>query len=85
MRTIIPKPRRLVSIASLTHNVENSVLSSTWWIHNQHLHTSSMNMNQSSTKKNIYKTSDAIPIAKSDNDNDMISNNSSFINSSISF
>ena len=62
MRVLVPKPRRLVSIASLTQShtyVEE--LSSQWWINNQH------NTNNTSVvvqQQHLYiKKSDPIPIA----------------------
>ena len=86
MRYIVPKPKRLVSIASLTHHVENCELSSQWWIHNQHLHSSSSSssskkINNTSKDQSLYKykSSDPIPISTKND------NNNSLINSAISF
>ena len=72
MRYIVPKPKRLMCISSLTQHIENKELSSQWWLQHNHAHTS---MNRSSIK-----SSDPIPIVKNDK---TMSNNSSFINSSI--
>ena len=89
MRYIVPKPKRLVSIASLQHHVVNDELSSQWWIHNQHLHSSSPSssskkINNTSKDQSLYmyKSSDPIPISTKNTKND---NNKSLINSAISF